>query len=131
MIRTNQKIRRQAKQLFRLCVTNGELDEARVRQVVRKILHARRRGYLSLLKCFKRLMTLDALQRTADIQSAVPLPADVKTHVQDKLRRTYGATLATRFAENSALIGGMRIRVGSDVYDGSVQFRLATLEKNL
>ncbi len=131
MIRTSQQIQRQAKRLFRLCVVNGELDEARVRQVVRTIFDARRRGYLNLLKCFKRLMRLDVLQRTADVQSAVPLPADVKAQVQDKLRRTYGATLATRFADNPALIGGMRIRVASDVYDGSVQFRLATLEKKL
>lgn len=126
-----RRIQRQAKQLFRLCVINGELDEARVRLVVRRILESRRRGYLSLLKCFKRLVKLDALQRTADVQSAVSLPADVKARVQEKLRRTYGSSLLTRFAENPALIGGMRIRVGSDVYDGSVQFRLSTLEKSL
>jgi len=32
------------------------------------------------------------------------------------------------FAHSPALIGGMRVKVGSDVYDGSVQARLATLE---
>ena len=30
----------------------------------------------------------------------------------------------------SALIGGLRIRVGSDVYDGSVRAGLAALEKH-
>ena len=34
------------------------------------------------------------------------------------------------FAQNPALIGGMRIKVGSDVYDGSVQARLAALQES-
>jgi F0F1-type ATP synthase delta subunit len=32
------------------------------------------------------------------------------------------------FAQNQSLIGGMRIRVGSDVYDSSVQAKLALLQ---
>jgi F-type H+-transporting ATPase subunit delta len=42
----------------------------------------------------------------------------------------YGPAIQTEFSLNPALIGGMRIKVGSDVYDGSVQSQLATLEKS-
>jgi F-type H+-transporting ATPase subunit delta len=42
----------------------------------------------------------------------------------------YGPRLVTTFAESPALIGGMRIRVGSDVYDGSVKAGLTALEKS-
>ena len=42
----------------------------------------------------------------------------------------YGPGISTSFAETSALIGGMRIRVGSDVYDGSVKAGLVALEKS-
>jgi F-type H+-transporting ATPase subunit delta len=34
------------------------------------------------------------------------------------------------YAQNPALIGGLRIQVGSDVYDGSVQARLNDLREN-
>jgi F-type H+-transporting ATPase subunit delta len=37
--------------------------------------------------------------------------------------------VSTSFAENPALIGGMRVRVGSDVYDGSVRTALLALEE--
>ena len=40
-----------------------------------------------------------------------------------------GIALNLSFGENPALIGGLRIKVGSDVYDGSVQARLAALEE--
>jgi F-type H+-transporting ATPase subunit delta len=43
----------------------------------------------------------------------------------------YGAGVEATFTENPALIGGMRIKVGSDVYDDSVRARLAALEARL
>jgi F-type H+-transporting ATPase subunit delta len=49
--------------------------------------------------------------------------------VKATLTKRYGAGLSFTFAQNSALIGGMRIKVGSDVYDGSIQSRLAQLEE--
>jgi F-type H+-transporting ATPase subunit delta len=42
----------------------------------------------------------------------------------------YGPGIKTQFGLKPALIGGMRIKVGSDVYDGSVQSELAALEES-
>jgi F-type H+-transporting ATPase subunit delta len=39
--------------------------------------------------------------------------------------------LTTEFAVNPALLGGMRIRVGSDVWDSSVRNRLERLQQQL
>jgi F-type H+-transporting ATPase subunit delta len=76
------------------------------------------------------LVELDSARHTAKVESALTLPADLQASVQTGLARVYGPGLTTSFAENPALIGGMRIRVGSDVYDGSVQGRLAALEQS-
>jgi len=124
------QIRRQARQLFRLSVIDGMLDEDRVRQVVHQVLQSKRRGSLALLKQFQRLVMLDRAMHTAHIESAQALPADLRTRVQAGLTGTYGAGITTLFRQNSALIGGMRIRVGSDVYDGSVRAGLEALEKS-
>ena len=51
--------------------------------------------------------------------------------IEAGLARVYGPGLAASFEENPALIGGMRIKVGSDVYDDSVRARLAALEARL
>ncbi len=45
--------------------------------------------------------------------------------------RAYGTGLETSFVENPALIGGVRLQVGSDVYDGSVRARLDSIEAGL
>jgi len=129
-MKANKQARREAKQLFRLCLVNGLLEEKRARQVVQQIVAAKPRGYLGTLSYFRRLVELDSARHTAKVESALTLPADFQAGVQTGLARAYGPGLTTSFAENPALIGGMRIRVGSDVYDGSVQARLAALEQS-
>ena len=130
MKRTKQA-RREAKQLFRLCLVNGLLDEGRVRQVVRRVSQTRNRNRFNVLSQFRRLVKLDCTRHTATVESATPLPPGMQVSVQAELSRLYGPGLNTSFAHSPALIGGMRVKVGSDVYDGSVQARLATLEAGL
>ena len=129
-MKASKQARREAKQLFRLCLVNDLLDENRARQVVQQIVTARPRGYLATLFQFRRLVELDCARHTAGVESAQALPADLQAGVQRGLARVYGPGLTISFAANPALIGGMRIRVGSDVYEGSVQARLAALEQS-
>lgn len=120
----------EAKKLFRLCLVRGRLDEDRARGVVETVLSARRRGYLAVLRHFERLLRLESARYTACIESAVPVPKDLESTLRTELEDAYGPGIATVFTENPRLIGGMRIRIGSDVYDGTVYFGLATLQKS-
>jgi len=122
--------RREAKALFRTCLVNGVPDESRVRQIVQRAIAAKPRGYLGILRHFQRLFKLDLERRTARIESAVPLPLDLQSSVQASLARVYGPGLKLSFTPKPALLGGMRIQVGSDVYETSVQARLAALEQS-
>ena len=129
-MKTDKEIKREAKHLFRLCFVNGSLDEDRVRSVLQGILGSKRRGSLPLAGQFQRFVSLDRLSHTAKVESAVSLLPDLHANVQASLVQAYGPELSTSFAENPTLIGGMRIRVGSDVYDGSIKAGLAALENS-
>ena len=126
----NKQAKRDAKQLFRLCEVNGLLDEGRVRQVVQHTAESGHRNSLAILAHFLRLVRIDQAQHTARIESAGPLPDPLRLSTAASLRRVYGPALNTMFSERPSLIGGMRIQVGSDVYDGSVQAGLAALERS-
>jgi F-type H+-transporting ATPase subunit delta len=110
---------------------NGNVDDGRARQAMNAILASRHRGYLALLGQFQRLLRLELARHSARVESAVPLVADLQAQVRKRLEATYGAGVTTVFVHNPALIGGMRIQIGSDVYDGSVRSRLAALERSL
>jgi F-type H+-transporting ATPase subunit delta len=129
-MKISKRAKREAKQLFRLCLVNGMLDESRVRRVVQHLLAARRRNCPAMLSHFERLLKLDLAHNTATIESATPLPADLQAVIEGGLARRYGRGLVTAFAHRPALIGGVRIQVGSDVYDGSVRAGLAALEQS-
>ncbi len=126
-MKVSKQARRGAKELFRDCIANGVLDENRVRQVVGKVAQAKPRGYFAILSHFQRLVKLEVERRSARVESAVPLTPEIQAEVTNKLGKLYGAGLNISFAQNPALLGGLRIKVGSDVYDGSVQARLDNL----
>ena len=130
MIRSNKQAMREARQLFRICLVQGALDEDRVHQVVQTVLESRQRGYFTLLRYFLRFVKLDRSQHTAKVESAEPMPEPLLNSIKTQLTNVYGPQIATEFELNPALIGGMRIQVGSDVYDGSVRAGLAALERS-
>jgi F-type H+-transporting ATPase subunit delta len=107
------------------------MDPSRVRRVAASVAASGRRGSLAVLSDFQRMVRLEGERHRAVIESAAPLPDDLRADVTASLSRMYGTGLATSFEENPALIAGMRIRVGSDVYDGSVRGRLASIDDRL
>jgi F-type H+-transporting ATPase subunit delta len=129
-MKISKQSRRDAKELFRSCVNNGVLDEGRVRQALQAVVAQKPRGYVAILSHFQRLVKLELERRQARVESAVPLSSEEQTAVQGSLAWKYGQGLDISFAQNPDLIGGLRIKVGSDVYDGSVRARLNALRES-
>jgi F-type H+-transporting ATPase subunit delta len=88
------------------------------------------RRYLAVLSQFLRLLKLDVARHGARIESAVELSPEFQARARAGLTRRYGGALNFVFAQNPALLGGLRVQVGGDVYDGSVQARLDALEES-
>lgn len=129
-MKISKQAKRDAKQLFTSCKVNGLLDEGRVRQAVSAVIAQKPRGYVAILSHLQRLVKLDLERRTARVESAVPAPEALKASVTSNLTKRYGAGLNISFGVNPGLIGGLRVKVGSDVYDGSVHARLNELEES-
>ena len=126
-MKISKQARRDAKQLFRSCVNNGLLDEGRVRQAVTAVIAQKPRGYVAILSQLQRLVKLDLDRRTARVESAVTLSPEQQSAVKTGLERKYGPGLNLSYSQNAELLGGLRVQVGSDVYDGSVRARLEAL----
>ena len=129
-MKISKQEQREARQLFRSCQVGGLLDENRVRQAVSLLVSKKPRGYVGILSRLLRLVQLDLEQHAACVESATPLAADLQADVANRMAKIYGAGLDISFRQNPALIGGLRIQVGSDLYDGSVKTRLEQLEQS-
>jgi len=129
-MKISKQAQRDARQLFRSCQVNGLLDENRVRQTASLLSEKRPRGYVKTLSRLHRLVKLDLEQHAARVESATPLPAELQSEVTNEIKKKYGAGVSISFSQNPALIGGLRIQVGNDLYDGSVKMRLQKLEES-
>jgi len=116
--------------LFRSCLVNGVLDENKVRQAVSLLVSQKPRGYVGILTRLHRLVKLNVEQHAAVVESATMLPENLRAEVAGRIRQIYGQGISLSFAENPALLGGLRIQIGSDLYDGSVKTRLDKLAQS-
>jgi len=129
-MKISKQARRDGKSLFTNCKVNGVLDENRVRQTVTAVIAQKPRGFVGMLSHFQRLVKLDLERRSAHVESAAAVSDALQQSVKANLAARYGQGLNVSFAVNKELIGGLRVKVGSDVFDGSVKARLAELESS-
>ncbi|MEO8615409.1 MAG: F0F1 ATP synthase subunit delta [Luteolibacter sp.] len=116
-----------ARRLFGLCQTDGRLDEAKLRTVISRLIEAKPRDYRAILVAIQRLTRLEIERRQVTVESAVGLDSATQQRVVAGLAQQYGPDLVISYQTTPALIGGLRIRVGNDVFDGSVKGRLDRL----
>jgi F-type H+-transporting ATPase subunit delta len=130
-MKINKETRQLSKGLLRASFTNGQLDSRRIGSLVISLIKKKPRNYIKVLESYKRLLRLEVEKRSATIETATELAPESSVQIVANLKRTYGSDLTARFVVNKELLGGMRIRVGSDVWDSSVRNRLHRLQQQL
>ncbi len=118
-----------ARRLYGLCQVNGQLDDNRLRDLVSKLIATQPRDYRAILAAIQRLTRLEMARREVLVESATELTATEGQRISAGLSKDYGDKLTIRFTTNPDLLGGLRIKVGDDVLDGSVKGRLDRLSK--
>ena len=130
-MKINKETRQLSKELLRASFSDGRLDSGRIASLVKSLIEKKPRNYIKVLESYKRLLRLEVEKHTATIESATELAPQAGADLVANLKRKYGSDLAARFVVNKELLGGMRIRVGSDVWDSSVRNRLHRLQQQL
>jgi F-type H+-transporting ATPase subunit delta len=130
-MKKSKEIRQLSREMLRASFTDGQLDRGKIASLVQSLLAKKPRNSIGVLENYKRLLRLEVEKRHARIESAEELSPEVSAQLVDNLKRKYGADLTTEFVVNPQLLGGLRVRVGSDVWDGSVHNRLQRLAQQL
>lgn len=97
--------------------------------MVQTVINEKPRQYLEALKDYQRLIRLEVEKRHAVIESATPLNRSLGDQIVNTLRTRYGDDVTTEFRTNPELLGGLRIKIGNNVLDGSVRNRLNRLQE--
>jgi F-type H+-transporting ATPase subunit delta len=112
-------------------VTHGGLSD-RVRKFLGTLLEAGQIDQVdAILVELDRLIRHQPEMRLARVTSAVPLTPGEQAALRDKLVARFGADLEFQFEVDASLIGGIHLRVGDQVIDGSVAGKLSALRDKL
>ncbi|MFL6513809.1 MAG: FoF1 ATP synthase subunit delta [Chthoniobacterales bacterium] len=129
-MKINREIRRLSRDMLKASFTDNQLDRGKISSLTQSVVEKKPRHHLAILENYKRLIRLEVEKRHATVESASELVSEVRSQIVASLQRKYGNGLSTEFMITPELLGGLRIRVGSDVWDGSVRSRLQRLETN-
>ena len=130
-MKLNKEIRQLSRKMLQASFTDGQLDPGRISSLVDSLVTRKPRNYVDSLKNYKRLLRLELEKRHATIETASEVDSAVRSEIEANLKSKYGNDLSTEFHVAPELLGGMRIRVGNDVWDGSVRNRLERLQHEL
>ena len=130
-MKLNKEIRQLSRKMLQASFTDGQLDPGRIASLVDSVVAEKPRNYINVLKNYKRLLRLEVEKRHATVETASEVDPAIRSEIVSNLKSKYGDDLATEFHVDPQLLGGMRIRVGNDVWDGSVRNRLERLQQEL
>jgi len=131
-MKISKEANRAARQLLKACVdSNGRLHGSRVKSVIKKLAESKPRGYVAIVTAFGRFVRLELEKRHAVIQSATVLSPALIEQLRADLHKKYGEDINLDLQVNPELLGGLRVQVGSHVWDGSVRAKLEALSNSL
>lgn len=120
-----------ARRIFRLCSKDGQVNEKHLKVAIKKLAEDKPRDYRGMLQALRRLLRAELAKKQVTVESAVELNETTSAKVKKSLKSQYGNDLNFDFKVTPELLGGMRVRVGNDLFDGSVKARLERLQESL
>lgn len=120
-----------AKSLFKLCLEGDAISEERLAAVLATLERNPPRRYIGVLKAFLAIAKREVADRTAAVEFAGAISPVAIESIRSKLSAAYGRSISVATRQNDALIAGIRVRVGCDVYDASIAGVLHELQSSL
>ena len=116
-----------AKQLFKLSLVNGVVSPEQVAGVLGWVEKTSPRRPVAVLKAYHHRIAIELAKSRAEVEHAGPVADTTLKSIEAAMTRKYSRTVTAVAKANPQLLAGLRIRVGSDVYESSVAGQLAAL----
>jgi len=116
-----------AKQLFKLSLVNGTVSPEQVAGVLGWVEKHQPRHPISLLKTYHRLVATELAKSRAIVEHAGAVSDSTLKLIEGAMTQRYKRAVTATAQSNPKLLAGLRVRIGSDVYESSAAGQLATL----
>lgn len=128
-MKITKEAKKQARKLFNSAFQEGTLDKKVTMHIVNTLIAVKPRNFEQILLAFKNFVRLETLNKIAFVESAKPLGPVAEVALEIELKKKHGKDLNIEFKINPELIGGLNVRIGSNVWEGSVQSKINRLSE--
>ena len=126
-MRGSKQIQQFARQLFQLSLDQGQLSADRVAGVLQYVEKHPPAKPVAVLKAYHRLVASEFAKGRAVVEHAGPVAANLLASIEGAMSQRYHRPVVAVAKPAPALLAGLRVRVGDDVYESSVASQLASL----
>ena len=122
-----KQIQQLARQFYKLSFSNGVISAEQVAGVLEYIEKHRPASSMAVLKAYQRLIAAEVARGQAVVEHAGPIDSAALDAIAAAMSKKYGRAVTAVEKRNDALLAGVRVRIGDDLYESSVAGQLATL----
>lgn len=125
------QIQQLARQLFNLSLVDGRLSAEQVAGVLGYVEKAHAVNAVAILKAYRRLVATELAKGVALVEHSGPVGESVLAAISASLSKRYNRPVVTTTKANPALLAGLRVRIGDDLFESSVSGQLAALSASV
>jgi F-type H+-transporting ATPase subunit delta len=123
----HKKAQQFARQLLKLSLVDGVVSPARVAGVLQYVEQHKVANPLLVLRAYSRLVAREIAKSEAIVEHAGAVTDATLTNIATEMSRKYSRPITATAKPNPALLAGLRVQVGDDVYETSIASQLAAL----
>jgi F-type H+-transporting ATPase subunit delta len=120
-----------ARQFFKMSVVDGAVSAERVEGVLAYVGKHRPANPVMVLKDYQRLVATELAKGEAVVEHVGAVNGAMLSGIAAAMSGRYGRQVVATAKPSKALIAGLRVRVGDDVYESSIAGQLAALAEAL
>lgn len=126
-MRGSKQIQQFARQLFQLSLVDGRLSVAQVEGVLAYLEKHPPAKPVAVLQAYRRLVAAEVARNQAIVEHAGPVADGLLKSIEGAMSQRYHRPVTAIAKPTPALLAGLRVRVGDDVYESSVAGQLTAL----
>jgi F-type H+-transporting ATPase subunit delta len=123
----SKKAQQFARQLFTMSIVNGVVSPDRVSGVLQYVDKHKVANPIIVLKAYARLVENELAKSRAVVEHAGAIGEATLAAIASTMTKKYSRPVTATAKPNPALLAGVRVQVGDDVYESSVASQLAAL----
>ncbi|MEO6002800.1 MAG: F0F1 ATP synthase subunit delta [Opitutus sp.] len=127
----NKQIQQLARQLYQLSFVNGVVTAEQVAGVLEYVEKHRPPNSMAVLRAYQRLIAAEVARGQAVVEHAGPVDVSALNAIGTAMARKYGRPVTTIEKRHDALLAGLRVRIGDDLYESSVAGQLGALAESV